>query len=316
MLSLRARVVRSLLRTVVRPIFLRGDVHDWRRRWLATWAPRDVHLHQVDAGGVPAEWLLPPNAGRTVILYLHGGAFVMGSPATHRRLMSYLARAAGSRALVLDYRLAPENVFPAALEDSLAGYRWLLDRGVPPGNIVIAGDSAGGALTLSTLVALRDAGEPLPAGAICLSPVTDLTRSGASHQSRIADEVLLTPRFCNIVEELYRDGVRASDPMASPLFADLHGLPPLLLHVGTHELLLDDSVRFAAKARAAGVDVTFKIWVGLWHVFHTFVSLPEARRALDEVGAFARACFAAAAGALQRVATKDEQADKTLETSR
>jgi epsilon-lactone hydrolase len=288
MLSVRARLARSFLRAVVRPLFLRGDVYDWRRRWPQSWRPQGVRLVPVESGAVRAEWLLPPDAGRTVIYYLHGGGFVMGSPGTHRRMMARLAHAARSRAFVLDYRLAPEHPFPAALVDAVAGYRWLVANGVRPSEMVIAGDSAGGTLTLATLLVLRDAGDPLPAGAVCISAATDLTRSGPSHTKRVDDEVLLSPRFLRTVDELYRGHVDARDPLASPLFAELGGLPPLLMHVGTHELLLDDTLQFADKARAAGVDVTLRVWPGLWHVFHTFVSLPEARRALDEIGTFVR----------------------------
>ncbi|MCU1281685.1 MAG: hydrolase or acyltransferase, alpha/beta fold family [bacterium] len=298
--SLRACVLRSLLRAVVRPLFLRGNVADWRRRWPSSWRPAGMHVQPIESGPVRAEWLIPPDAERTVIYYLHGGGFVMGSPGTHRRMMSHLARAARSRAFVLDYRLAPEHPFPAALDDSVAGYRWLLAHGVPPSEIVIAGDSAGGTLTLATLVVLRDAGDPLPAGAVCVSAATDLTRSGASHRTRVADEVLLSPRFLRVVDALYRGHVDARDPLASPLFAELGGLPPLLMHVGSHELLLDDTLAFAAKARAAGVDVTLDVWPGLWHVFHAFVSLPEARRALDQIAAFARRRFASSEVATAR----------------
>jgi monoterpene epsilon-lactone hydrolase len=284
--------MRSFLRAVVRPLFLRGGFQDWRRRWPSSPRPAGVQLIPLESEGVRAEWLIPSGAGRTVIYYIHGGGFVMGSPGTHRRLMARLARAARSRAFVIDYRLAPEHPFPASLDDSVAGYRWLLRHGVRPSEIVIAGDSAGGALTLSTLLVLRDAGDPLPAGAVCISATTDLTRSGASHRTRAADEVMLSPRFFRTVDELYRGDADARDPLASPLFGELTGLPPLLMHVGTHELLLDDTLRFADKARAAGVDVTLEVWPGLWHVFHTFVSLPEARRALDAIGAFARQRFA------------------------
>jgi monoterpene epsilon-lactone hydrolase len=291
MLSLRARFVRSFLRGVVRPFFLRGTVEDWRRRWPQSRPPAGVRIELAAGGEIRAEWLIPLHAGETVIYYLHGGAFVMGSPGTHRRLMARLARAAQSRALVLDYRLAPEHPFPAALDDCVAGYRWLLARGVRAVDIVIAGDSAGGNLALATLLVLRDAGDPLPAACACISAATDLTRSGDSHTTRVEDEVVLSPRFLRTVDELYRSDVDARNPLASPLFADLRGLPPLLMHVGSHELLLDDSLRFAASARAAGVDVTLVVWQGLWHVFHTFVSVPEARRALDEIGAFARRSF-------------------------
>ncbi len=286
--TLRARLLRSILRSVVRPLFLRGDVYDWRRRWPSSWRPAGVRREHVESGAVRAEWLIPHHAERSVIYYLHGGGFVMGSPGTHRPMMAYLARAAHCRAFVLDYRLAPEHPFPAALDDAVAGYRWLVAHGIAASEIVIAGDSAGATLTLAALLVLRDAGDPLPAAAVCISAATDLTRSGASHRTRVADEVVLSPRFVATVDELYRGHVDARHPLASPLFAELGGLPPLLMHVGSHELLLDDTLAFAAKARAAGVDVTVAVWSGLWHVFHTFVSLPDARLALDDIAAFVR----------------------------
>ena len=295
-MTLRAHVLRHLLRTVVRPLFLRGNVHDWRRRWPTWTAPRGVRVEPIRCGSVAAEWLIPANAERGVIYYLHGGGFVMGSPGTHRRMIAQLASTARARAFAIDYRLAPEYPFPAALDDCVRGYRWLLARGVRARDIVIAGDSAGACLALSTLVLLRDAGEPLPAGAALLSAAADLTLNAASHRTRAAVEVVLTPAFCRSVDELYRCAAGdPRNPLASPLFADLRGLPPLLLHVGTHELFLDDSLRLAEKAAAAGVEVTLRVWDGLWHVFQTFVSLPEARQSIEEIGAFTRQCFADAA---------------------
>jgi epsilon-lactone hydrolase len=288
--TLRAHVMRQFLRTVVRPLFLRGSVDDWRRRWPAWPAPRGVRLEPASSAEFHGEWIIPPEADGAVLYYVHGGGFVMGSPGTHRRMISRIVCAAAARALVVDYRLAPENPFPAALEDCVAGYRWLLRSGVAARDVVFVGDSAGACLALSSLVILRAAGDALPSGVACLSAATDLTLAGASHRTRLGDEVVLTPAFCRYVATAYRcDGADARDPLASPLFADLRGLPPLLLHVGTHELFLDDSLRLADKASAAGVDVTLRVWDGLWHVFQVFDWLPEAREALEEIGRFARA---------------------------
>ena len=282
--------MRQFLRTVVRPVFYRGGVDDWRRRWPSWPAPRGVRVEAASGDGFRGESIIPPKADGAVLYYVHGGGFVMGSPGTHRRIISRIACAAAARALVVDYRLAPENPFPAALEDCVAGYRWLLRHGVDARDVAFVGDSAGACLALSALVILRDAGDALPAAVACLSAATDLTLAGASHRTRAADEVVLTPAFCRYVATAYRCGdADARNPLASPLFADLHGLPPLLLHVGTHELFLDDSLRLADKARAAGVDVTLKVWDGLWHVFQVFAWLPEAREALEEIGQFARA---------------------------
>lgn len=276
------------MRNLLRPILLRGTYEDWRARIPSPPKPAKVRTVPVDAGGVPAEWVLPPGASSKVLYYLHGGGFVMLSPATHRPLVWRLARKSSVRALVPDYRLAPEHPYPAAVDDCLAGYRWLLAEGVPARDIVIAGDSAGGALTLTTLLAARDAGLPLPAGAVCLSPVTDLTLSGESHTTRVDDEAMLSPGFCRAVVQLYLCGGDPRAPLASPLYADLRGLPPLLVHVGTHELLLDDARRLVTRARAAGVDVTLREWDGLWHVFHAFGFVPEAKQAIDEIAAFVR----------------------------
>jgi epsilon-lactone hydrolase len=282
-------VTRHFLRSVVRPLFLRGGIEDWRRRW-PTWpAPRGIRVELARCDAVHAEWLVPTGAGRGVLYYLHGGGFVMGSPGTHRRMVARLASAARARAFVVDYRLAPENPFPAALDDCVAGYRWLLAQGVDARDVVVAGDSAGGCLALAMLLVLRDAGEALPAGFVGLSAATDLTLSGDSYRTRVSDEVLLTPEFCRSVAAAYRcGGADARDPLVSPLFADLHGLPPLLLHVGTHELFLDDSLRLAEKAATAGVEVTLRVWAGMWHVFQTFAWLPEARLAIEEIGRFVR----------------------------
>jgi acetyl esterase/lipase len=253
-----------------------------------------VRVERVDAGGVPAIWMVPHGVSERVLLYVHGGGFVMCSPWTHGPTAVAIARAAGARALLPKYRLAPEHPFPAALDDCLAVYRWLLSKGTRGQDIVIGGDSAGGNLTLSTLLSIRDAGLPLPAGAICLSPATDLTASGESFRTRAGDEVLLTVPFCRDVGPMYFGQHDPAAPLISPLFADLHGLPPMLFHVGTHEILLDDSVRFADRAKAAGIDITLKIWDGLWHAFQLFAIFPEARQAIAELGAFVRGRFEAA----------------------
>jgi monoterpene epsilon-lactone hydrolase len=295
MASARANVTRFMLRTVLRPWLCAGPLEQQRRRFAAL-APRRLpsrlRLERVSLGAIAGEWVTPTNARQErVIYYLHGGGFIVCSPATHRMIAGNLARAADARALLIDYRLAPEHPFPASLEDSLAGYRWLLASGIRPEHVIVAGDSAGGALALGVLIALRDKGEPLPAAAVCLSPATDATQSGASFTERARDEAFLTQGFCRQALAMYLDGQDPRTPLASPLYADLHGLPPILIHVGTHELLLDDSTRFADKARAAGVDVTLKIWDGMWHVFQGFAGVPEAGQSNAEIGAFMKAHF-------------------------
>jgi epsilon-lactone hydrolase len=253
--------------------------------------PPEVKVERVTAPVAPAEWLRPPSAeaGR-VVLYLHGGGYVIGSPRSHRHLAAAIAGAAGASALSLDYRRAPEDPFPAAVDDAVACYRWLLEQGIAPGRIVIAGDSAGGGLTVATLVALRDARVPLPAGGVCISPWVDLTLSGASYETKAAaDPIVRRPG----IEEMARAYLGKTDPrtpLASPLFADLRGLPPLLIHVGSDEVLLDDAVQLALRAKAAGVSATLEVWDRMIHVWHWFLPmLEEADSAIQGIGRFCRA---------------------------
>jgi epsilon-lactone hydrolase len=254
--------------------------------------PRGTVAEPVVAGGVPAEWVSVPNSRRDrVILYLHGGSYTIGSPRTHRALAAQMARAAGMRALVLGYRLAPEHLFPAPVEDATAAYRWLLAQGIRPEHIVIAGDSAGGGLTLATALALRDGGDPLPAALVCISPWTDLAATGASLKTRAHLDPSLSPGGIAIAGQRYVGPAGDSRaPLASPLYADLRGLPPLLIQVGDHEILLDDSTRLAERARASGVAVTLEIWPEMWHVFESLAGyLPEADQAVNKIGMFMRA---------------------------
>ncbi|HEV2237077.1 MAG TPA: alpha/beta hydrolase [Ktedonobacterales bacterium] len=257
--------------------------------------PRGTVAEAVAAGGVPAEWVsVPTSAPDRVLLYLHGGSYTIGSPRSHRALVAQIARAAGVRALALDYRLAPEHRFPAPVEDATAAYRWLLAQGNAPERIVIAGDSAGGGLTLATALALRDAGDPLPAALVCLSPWTDLAATGASLKTRAQLDPALSPNGIAAAGQRYvgpEGDTRA--PLASPLYADLRGLPPTLIQVGDHEILLDDSTRLAERARAAGVAVTLEVWPEMWHVFEALAGyLPEADQAIGKIGAFMRARLA------------------------
>lgn len=249
---------------------------------------RGVKATLVDAGGVSAEWLIPAGAPEEgVLLYLHGGAWSMGSTDTHRMLVSSLALASGVRALSINYRLAPEHPFPAGLDDCLAAYHWLLRSGISPAKIIVVGDSAGGNLALGLLVALRDAGAPLPAGAVALSPVTDLTFSGESMETRRhLDPFFGEAGSLSVVKE-YLAGQDPRQPLISPLFAELRGMPPLLIHVGDHEILLDDSVRFGEAAKKAGVEVQVVVWHGMFHVFQVFAPiLPEAKEAIKQIGEF------------------------------
>lgn len=249
---------------------------------------RNVQVVPVDAGSVPAEWLIPRGAPQDrVLLYIHGGAWFMGSTKTHRALVSKLAYASGIRALSINYRLAPEHPFPAGLEDCITAYDWLLQSGIAADKIVAAGDSAGGNLTLALLVALRDAGKPLPAGAVCLSPACDLSPDADWNKERLKRDPFFSKMGDKTIIEDYVAGNDPHHPFISPLYADLDGLPPLLLHVGDHELLMDCVVHFAQRAAAAGVDARLVVWPGMFHVFHMFSPfLPEANRANQQITAF------------------------------
>jgi len=253
--------------------------------------PSDVKVERVNAPVAPAEWLRPPSAelGR-VVLYLHGGGYVIGSPRSHRHLAAAIAGAAGASALLLDYRLAPEHPFPAAVEDATAAYRWLLDQAIAPERIVIAGDSAGGGLTVATLLALREARVPLPAGGVCISPWVDLTCSGASYRTMAEADPIVRRAGVEEMALAYLGATSPRTPLASPLFADLRGLPPLLIHVGRDEVLLDDAVQLAERAKAVGVDATLDIYERMIHVWHWFLPmLDEAQTAVEAIGRFVRA---------------------------
>ena len=250
----------------------------------------DITIKRVGVNGVPAEWISAPNSAKDrVLLHLRGGGYVVGSMRSHRALISWLARAAGARALGLEYRLAPENPFPAAVEDSVAAYRWLISNGDDPAKIAIAGDSAGGGLTIATLIALRYLGLPMPGAGVCLSAWTDLTQSGDSMRSNAEADPTVGREGLDGMAAAYAGDRDPAAPLLSPLFSDLHGLPPLLLMVGSIEVLLDDSTRLAERARAAGVDVTLEVWDDMPHVWHNHVPLlPEARQAVERVGEFLR----------------------------
>lgn len=242
------------------------------------------------------EWLEPeppvPDRKRPMVLYLHGGGYYFCSPRTHRTITFELTARARAALFALDYRLAPEHPFPAALHDALAAYRALLAWHAPS-SIVIAGDSAGGGLALATLVALRDAGEPLPAGAVLFSPWTDLAASGASIVSNHGQDPMFAGSVIGRAAKLYLGDASPDHPLVSPVYADLHGLPPLCIQVGSTEVLLDDSVRVAHNARMAGVTTQFRIWPDMPHVWQIYAPfLPEGRRALREAAQFVT-CVAA-----------------------
>ena len=240
-------------------------------------------------GGLPGEWIeMPESSPDRVVLYLHGGGYVIGSINTHRSLVARIARDAGARCFALDYRLAPEHPYPAAVEDAVGAYRALVASGIAPASIVIAGDSAGGGLTLATLLALRDAGDALPAAGVCLSPWTDLEGTGESHADPAINDPMVNLPGLQWMGQLYA-GAKIREPLASPLHADFRGFPPLYILVGTREMLLDDSLRVAGKARAAGVPVMLERGEGLIHVWPMFGdTVPEAADAVKNIGAFVR----------------------------
>lgn len=246
--------------------------------------PPGVRVRPDRLGGIAGEWAESGYGARTTLLYLHGGGFVAGSPRSHRCITGALARR-GFSVFAPDYRLAPEHPFPAGLDDAVAAWRAL--RAASPGRLVAAGDSAGGTLALSLLLTLRDAGEPMPAAAALFSPATDLAGTGASlHSNRYRDAMLGRAPLAALAAA-YLAGADPRTPLASPLHADLTGLPPLLIHVGEREVLRDDATRLAERAEAAGVPVTLLVWPVVPHVWQLADrTLPEARRSLDAAAAF------------------------------
>lgn len=253
-----------------------------------------VSWHEVEAmGTVGGEWVEDDNvaADDRVVLHLHGGAYVIGSPRSHRGLAASLSRTSRSAVVLPDYRLAPEHVFPAALDDAMAAYQWLVEeRRFRPERIAISGDSAGGGLGLALLIRLRDEGYELPACYVGMSPWVDLASTGPSIAELDELDPWLVAEMMTPIARLYAGDTPLDDPLLSPLYADLSGLSPMLVHVGSHEILLDDARRLVERAREAGVDASVGVFEEMWHVFHAFPGLPETRRALREIGAFIRRC--------------------------
>jgi len=252
-------------------------------------APLDARtVSAVKNGSVKGEWLQLTGDPQQIIYYLHGGGYVACSPETHRAFTSALSRAANARVFALDYRLAPEHRFPAAVEDAVAGYRWLLDQGADPREIVIGGDSAGGGLTMATMVALRDAGVRLPRAAFVISPWTDMSCAGNSLDRNDECDPMFYGAGVRWMAPVYVGDASPCDPLASPIYADLSKLPPLLIHVSDTEVLLDDSMRLADRAKQCGVDVELRVWNDLPHAWPVFLAfrLPESFQALGEIAQF------------------------------
>ncbi|MBO0731297.1 MAG: alpha/beta hydrolase [Acidimicrobiaceae bacterium] len=257
---------------------------------LLTTEPEGVTWTEVDAGGVPAIWADPPNgASDRVLHYVHGGGYVIGTAASYKRLCGHLAKAIGCRVLIVDYGLAPEHPHPGPVNDSVTAFRWLLDQGYEPAHLAVAGDSAGGGLTLSTVLKLRADGLPQPSGAVPLSPWADLECLGASMQSNADKDVLVQEVGVKGMAEMFLAGGDARDPLASPIHADFAGICPLYIQVGGDETLLDDAVRVEQAARRDGVDVTLEVFPEMQHVFQMAAgNMPEADDAIARIGAWLR----------------------------
>ncbi len=296
MSSFRSRILHTTLERVVSSLDTRLTLQEQRTRFnqLARRGirlPRGVTACGVQVDGVHAEWLEPEWVDpHKAILYLHGGGYCICSIDTHRGLAARIAQAAKCRVLIIDYRLAPEHPYPAALEDALIAYRWLLRQGIDPKGVAVGGDSAGGGLTMASALSLRDSKEPLPAALFLISPWTDLTFSGESIQTRKEfDPIFGGDRETLPFAPAYYGDKDPKDPLISPVFGDPTGLPSTLIQVGSDEILLDDSVRVEKKMREAGIDARIQIWNDMWHVFQAFAPYnPESQKAIDEIGAFLR----------------------------
>ena len=252
--------------------------------------PHQVDVQQIKVGNMHGEWLRPDHAdnGRA-LLFFHGGAYTMGSCNTNRAIASRVAVASATPALIFDYRLAPEYPYPAALEDALAAHQWLISQGIAPQKIAFVGGSAGGGLEIATALSLRDNGDPLPAAIVCISPWVDLELTGESMTTRAAVDPLMNRDYLQPHATRYIGDHDPRSPLISPIYADLHGLPPMLIQVGDYETLLSDSVRLADRARNANIDAILDKWEGMWHVWHLSAKLvPEGQQAIDKAGNFIR----------------------------
>lgn len=300
-LSWQGRVITRTIKGVVKPVvsrirfsrrFMKFSQLGFDAVTLALPVPSSVHIARAHMGGVPGEWLI---AGRNVrsnrvVLYFHGGAYFFGSPRSHRAVTWRLSRECRAKVLALDYRQPPDWAYPAPLEDAVRAYKALLDTGYRPEHIVLAGDSAGGNLSLVTLLRLRELNMPLPAAAVLISPWGDLTCSGESIHRNADRDPLIPLGALRFVAKSYSRGQDAAAPLLSPVFADYTGLPPLLLQVGSTEVLYSDAVRVADQAKRAGVEHTLQVWEQMPHVFHALAAwLPEASMALREIGVFVNA---------------------------
>lgn len=246
--------------------------------------PRGVSIQATEIEGISAESIEAKGPKEGVILYLHGGAYALGSAHIHREFLGRLAAACGLKVLAINYRLAPEHPFPAALEDAVTAYRWLRKQGLDPAKIVLAGDSAGGGLALAALIALRGSGDALPACAVCLSPWVNLVSTPASANNN--RDPILNPQLLGEYARLYAQDADPANPLISPIYADLAGLPPLLISAGSCEILLDDALLLAKRARQANVEVVMEVWEGMFHVFQIVPFIPETNLSVQQIAEF------------------------------
>ncbi len=298
MSSIRAKIVRSISSALVQRIDVANADFD-KVRGIWPWLTKlmitafRVRIEPDEINGLYAEWLTPRNhMDGKLLLYLHGGGYVIGGCDMHRQTVSHIARAGRIRALLPEYRLAPEHKFPAAIDDAVGIYGSLLEMGIKAEDIIIAGDSAGGGLTVATMLALRDAGVPLPAAAVLLSPFLDVTGSGESIQTRAAQDPWFHPKDLASIADYYCEPHQRRFPLVSPVFGDVEGLPPMFIQVGDHEILLSDSERLENECIAAGIEVELQVWPDMWHVFQMFVGkMPESRKAINQMGAYIQSRF-------------------------
>jgi epsilon-lactone hydrolase len=290
--SLRGSLLRSLLR--IRKAAIDWDMPVEKLRAMQKWGdrlvklPRGIEIKPAPNAPVAMEWIVPDvPLQQGMILYVHGGGWTLGMHNHERRMLARMCQATNVCALAVDYRLAPEQPFPGALEDCVAAYRWLSHAGTSARNIVVVGTSAGGNLIVAMLMSLRDAGDPLPAAAVGISPMIDLAGTGESF--RVDKDPAHSVRFVLAMARHYAGGQDARLPLLSPFYGDLRGLPPLLIQVGGDEILLSDATRLRDSARRAGVDARLVVWPGMWHGWHLFGRyLPEAEQAVNDISAFVR----------------------------
>ena len=301
--SFRSYLIEKGIKLSVKRVLRKGILErelDEKRQMLDTVArklaklPKNCKVQKLEIEGLYAEWLDSENiAADKVILYLHGGGYALCSANTHRPLAASIGKAAGVKVLFPEYRLAPEHPFPTAIEDAVSVYRWLLRQGYNPENIIFAGDSAGGGLSIAAALVLRDQNEPLPRALICLSPWVDLTSSGDSYRKNKAVDPYLTVKGVRDAARMYSGHeIPLDHPLVSPVFADLTGIPPLFIQAGNHEILQSDAELLAKKARQAGVEVYLKVWDKMWHVWQISGDrLPEAKKAISDIGNYIKKVF-------------------------